>query len=123
MKVEEPIASGDTPAKSAVSHLRHYIMERVETETDLAMLERIYSIISSRESLSFREKYSQAKIQTEKYCTSDMAAELEAEGYMIDKDFPYADEPLDIETLIAEDESDDNAPKEWIEKMFPEVYA
>ena len=123
MKVEEPVASGYTSAKSAVSHLRHYIMERVENETDVTTLEQIYSIISSRDSIPYREKYNQAKIQTEQYCTGDMVAELEAEGYMIGKERPYADGPTDIETLIAEDESDGNAPKEWLEKMFPEVYA
>lgn len=38
--------------------------------------------------MSFEKKYANAKEQTEKYCTEELARELEAEGYMIDKPYP-----------------------------------
>ena len=58
----------------------------------------------------------------QKYCPEELAKELEAEGYMIDKPYPYMDSTQDLEEAIQDDEKDENAPQEWITKMFPELH-
>lgn len=122
MKAKEPIASNYTQSNPIIPHLRNYIMEKLEDERDLNVLEKIYSIISPEDELSYEEKFAIAKEQTEQYCPIELARDLEAEGYMIDKPYPYEDEISDIDTIIKEDEEDVNAPEEWIRKMFPELY-
>ncbi len=72
--------------------------------------------------MSFEKKYANDKEQTEKYCTEELARELEAEGYMIDKPYPFMDSSQDLEEVIKDDEKDENAPQEWITKMFPELH-
>lgn len=67
------------------------------------------------------QKIENAKRQTEKYCTKEIADELAAENYMIGK--PAPDSAFDMEQAIADDEADEPAPEEWLKKMFPEVYA
>lgn len=86
-------------------------------------MEQIYSIISSSEN-QYADKYNQAKESTEKYCVPELAKELECEGYMIGKPYPYEDgSQLDLDQLIGYDAKDNDAPQEWVEKMFPELYA
>lgn len=123
MEAKEPIPSGYTPANLTVPHLRHFIMDRVENETDVSVLEQIYAIVAPKGTMSFIEKYNQAKSQTEQFCTDDIVEELEAEGYMIDKPYPMSDDVFDFEAAIRDDEHDDHAPQEWLKKMFPEIYA
>ena len=122
MKVEEPAALGYATTNSVISHLRHQIVERVESETDVNVLEQIYSIINPKDT-SFEERFKRSKAMAEKYCTHDVAAELEAESFMINKPCPFANETFDADAAIREDERDENAPNEWLQKMFPEVYA
>ena len=122
MKAKEPIASNYTPSNPIIPHLRNYIMEKLEDERDLNVLEKIYSIISPEDELSYEEKFAIAKEQTKQYCPEELARELEAEGFMIDKPYPYEDELSYIDTVIKEDEEDVNAPEEWVRKMFPELY-
>lgn len=62
-----------------------------------------------------------AKEQTERYCVPEIAVELENEGYMIDKPYPFDSEFFNFNQAILEDESDEDAPDEWVEKMFPEI--
>ena len=62
-----------------------------------------------------------AKSLTEKYCPKELADQLATDDYMIGKPFPY--EEFDLEKAIAEDENDELAPNEWVQKMFPKVYA
>ena len=45
----------------------------------------------------YDHKFLEAKQQTEQYCTPEIAAELEADGFMIGKPFPYDDSLLDLE--------------------------
>lgn len=113
---------GYSTTNPIIPHLRHYILDRIEDETDVSVLEKIYAIISPKEA-SFKEQFAQAKSQTDEFCTPDLAAELEAEGYMINKPYPYGNSDFDIDAAIREDEVDGNAPQEWLAKMFPEVYA
>ena len=122
MEVKEPVAAAYATPNPVVPHLRHYIVDKVEAETDEDVLERILAIVSPHEA-SFKQRFNQAKTQTEKYCTPEVAAALEAEGFMINKPRPFEDEPFDVDAAIRDDERDDNAPREWLEKMFPEVYA
>lgn len=122
MEAKEPIAAGYSATNPVLPHLRHYIMDRVESETDVSVLEQIYAIISPQEA-SFKERFSRAKAQTDEYCAPDLAEELEAECYMINKPYPLENDSLDIDAIIQADELDENAPQEWLEKMFPEVYA
>ena len=70
---------------------------------------------------SISQKIENAKRQTEKYCTKEIADELAAENYMIGKPAPCS--AFDMEQAIADDETDEPAPEEWLKKMFPEVYA
>jgi len=58
-----------------------------------------------------------AKNLTEKYCPKELADELATDDYMIGKPFPYED--FDLEKAIIEDENDEPAPEEWVQKMFP----
>ena len=71
---------------------------------------------------SMAQKIENAKRQTEKYCTKEIADELAAENYMIGKPAPDSG-VFDMEQAIADDEADEAAPEEWLKKMFPEVYA
>ena len=71
---------------------------------------------------SFEQKLKNARRQTEKYCTKDIADELAADNYMIGKPFPDGG-AFDMEQAIADDAADEPAPDEWLKKMFPEVYA
>lgn len=105
-----------------IPHLRNFIVDRIEEESRMSVLEKIYAIICSSDG-SYEEKYQQAKEQTEKYCAPELAKELEDEGYMIGKPYPYDDPLLDLDQLIEDDSRDGDAPQEWVEKMFPELYA
>ena len=105
-----------------IPHLRNYIVDKVEKESHLEILEQMYAIIDTS-SDSFTEKYRRAKEQCERFCTPELARELEEEGYMIGKPDPNDDSNLDIDHLIEEDAQDDKAPQEWVEKMFPELYS
>gem|GEM_PF-6654615 len=60
-----------------------------------------------------------AKNLTEKYCPKELADELATDDYMIGNPFPYED--FDLEKAIIEDENDEPAPEEWVQKMFPKV--
>ena len=122
MEIKEPMALGYSTTNPVIPHLRHYILNRIEDETDVSVLEKIYAIISPKE-VSFKEQFAQAKLQTEEFCTPDLAAELEADGYMINKPYPYDSSNFDIDAAVREDEVDGNAPQEWLAKMFPELYA
>ncbi|MBR1652903.1 MAG: hypothetical protein IJ692_05880 [Alloprevotella sp.] len=122
MKVEEPATSGYAAKNSVVLHLRQSIVERVESETDVNVLERIYSIIYPKDA-SYEERFRRQKAMAERYCTPEVAAELEAEGFMVGKACPSVGATFDAEAAIREDERDGNAPQEWLQKMFPEVYA
>lgn len=115
------MAAGYASQNPVIPHLRNYIVDKVEAETDVDVLEQILAIVSPHEA-SFKERFNQAKVQTEKYCTPDVAAAMEADGFMINKPCPFEGESFDIEAAICDDEHDDNAPREWLEKMFPEVY-
>ena len=105
-----------------IPHLRSYIVEKVEQENDVAVLQRLYAVINAQSDGTYAEKFAQAKEQVEKYCTKEIAEELEAEGYMIGKPYPIDDDQFDFEQAIREDETDAEAPQEWLEKMFPELY-
>ncbi len=120
MEAKEPMIApyGNT----IVPRLRSFIVDKIEEENRMSVLEKVYSIICSTDS-SFEEKYQQAKMQTEKYCPPELAKELEDEGYMIGKPYPDNDSHLDFDQLIEDDARDDDAPQEWVEKMFPELYA
>lgn len=120
MKAKEPIIRPYTSGNTIIPQLRSYLVDRVEMENDLEVLEQVYAVISASKS-SFADKYYQAKEQTERFCTPELAKELEAEGYMIDKPYPYDDFYSDLDNLIEEDESDSNAPQVWVDKMFPEL--
>lgn len=122
MKTKEPIIPKYSQNNNLIPYLKNYIVDKLEDENNLDVLEKIYSIISPKSELSFEQKFALAKEQTEKYCPEELARELEAEGYMIDKSYPYEDEIIDIDTIIKEDEKDENAPEEWITKMFPELH-
>lgn len=119
MKAKEPMMG--TSGNTLVPHLRSYIVDKVEEESNMEILEQIYAIINSSGS-TFEDKYSQAKEQTEKYCVPELAKELEAEGYMIGKPYPYEDSRIDFDQLIEDDTKDVEAPKEWVKKMFPELH-
>lgn len=108
--------------KTEIPELRSFIVDRVSTLTDRNALQRICSIIISN-SESYEQKFLAAKQQTEQYCTPDIAAELEADGFMIGKPFPFDDSLFDLEQAEQEDLNDEPAPEEWLKKMFPEVYA
>ena len=71
----------------------------------------------------YDHKFLEAKQQTEQYCTPEIAAGLEADGFMIGKPFPFDDSLLDLEQAEQEDLENEPAPEEWLKKMFPEVYA
>ena len=78
--------------------------------------------ISLEGEIPFKRKFAIAKEQTKKYCPEELAKELEAEGYMIDKPYPFMDSTQELEAVIRDDENDENAPQEWITKMFPELH-
>ena len=120
MKAKDPmiVAHGNM----LIPNLRNFIVERVEEESNLSVLEQIYAILGSSKQ-SFEDRYQKAKEQTEKYCVPEIAKEMEAEGYMIDKPYPFDDPDLDFDQLISEDAHDSDAPQKWVEKMFPELYA
>ena len=46
---------------------------------------------------------------------------MATDDYMIGKPFPY--EEFDLAKAIIEDENDEPAPKEWVQKMFPKVFS
>ena len=119
MKVKEPLLKSHSNAM--IPHLRSYIVEKVEKEKDTAVLQQLYAVITPKANETFAEKFTQAKEQTERYCTPEIAEELEDEGYMIGKPYPFNDEEFDLERAIKEDELDQVAPDEWVEKMFPEI--
>lgn len=121
MKAEEPLRQ--SYGNSMIPHLRNYIVDKVEKENDVEVLQRLYAIINTQSDETYYEKFVQAKEQTEKYCTKEMAEELEAEGFMIGKPYPIDDSKFDFDQAIKEDEMDAEAPQEWVEKMFPELYA
>ena len=108
--------------KTEIPALRSFIVDKVSTLTDRNTLQRIYSIIISN-SENYERKFLEAKQQTEQYCTPEIAAELEADGFMIGKSFPFDDSLFDLEQAEQEDLEDEPAPEEWLKKMFPEVYA
>lgn len=81
----------------------------------------LYRNAQKNGSESIAQKIENAKRQTEKYCTKEIAAELAAENYMIGK--PAPDIAFDMDQAIADDDADEAAPEEWLKKMFPEVYA
>ena len=120
MKAKEPmiVARRDM----LIPNLRNYIVERVETESNLSILEQIYAVLDSSKQ-SFEDRFKRAREQTEKYCVPEIAEEMEQEGYMIEKPYPCDDLHIDFDKLIKEDAHDDDAPQEWVEKMFPELYA
>ena len=121
MKAKEPMLA--PYGNNMIPHLRSYIVDKVEAESRLAVLEQIYTIICSSE-YQYSDKYNQAKESTEKYCVTELAKELESEGYMIGKPYPCEDgSQLDLDQLIEDDAKDVDAPQEWVEKMFPELYA
>lgn len=120
MKTKEPIVAKYN--NNLIPYLKSYIVDKLEEENNLDVLEKIYSIISPESKMSFEQKFALAKEQTEKYCHEELAKELEAEGYMIDKPYPYMDSTQDLEEAILDDEKDENAPQEWITKMFPELH-
>ena len=41
---------------------------------------------------------------------------------MIGKPYPFDDSNFDFDKAIKEDELDEVAPDEWVEKMFPELH-
>ena len=120
MKTKEPTVTKYND--NFIPYLKNYIVDKLEEENNLDVLEKIYSIISPESELSFERKFAIAKEQTEKYCPKELAKELEAEGYMIDKPYPYKDSSQDLEEAIRDDEKDENAPQEWINIMFPELH-
>ena len=79
--------------------------------------------MEAKEPVMNEEKFQKAKEQTQNYCFPELAKELEDEGYMIGKTNPYDDSQLNFDQLIEDDARDGDAPDEWIEKMFPELYA
>lgn len=81
----------------------------------------LYRNAQKNGSESITQKIENAKRQTEKYCTKEIADELAAENYMIGK--PAPDIAFDMEQAIADDDADEAAPEDWLKKMFPEVYA
>lgn len=120
MKAEEPLLhSHNNPM---ISHLRSYIVDKVENENDITVLQRLYAVITPQSDETYAERFAQAKEQTEKYCAEEIAKELEAEGYMIGKPYPFDDSNFDFDKAIKEDELDEVAPDEWVEKMFPELH-
>ena len=121
-KAEEPMTVRNLGSNSAVPHLRSYLLDKVEKVDDMAVLQQIYAIVTPQSKETYAEKFAQAKEQTERYCTPDLAEELEQEGYMIGKSYPSVDEPFDLEKAIADDALDEVAPQEWIDKMFPELH-
>lgn len=120
MKAEEPLLAGRS--NSLIPHLRNYIVEKVEKEEDVTILQQIYSVISPESEETYVEKFAKAKEQTEQFCVPEIAKALEAEGFMIDKPYPFDDDHFDFDKVIEEDERDEVAPREWVEKMFPELY-
>ena len=119
MKAKEPLLK--SYKNSIIPHLRNYIVDKVENEQDVGVLQQLYAVITPKDRESFAEKFTQAQKQTEQYCVPEIAAELESEGYMIGKPYPYDDEAFDFDQAIREDEADEVAPDEWVEKMFPEI--
>ena len=119
MKVKEPLLKSHSNAM--IPHLRSFIVEKVENEEDVDVLQQLYAVITPKSDKTYAEKFAQAKAQTERYCVPEIAEELENEGYMIGKPYPYDDDAFDFNQAIKEDEADDVAPDEWVEKMFPEV--
>ena len=93
MKVKEPLLKSHSNAM--IPHLRSYIVEKVEKEKDMAVLQQLYAVITPKANETFAEKFTQAKEQTERYCTPEIAEELEDEGYMIGKPYPFNDEEFD----------------------------
>lgn len=83
MKTKEPIVAKYN--NNLIPYLKSYIVDKLEEENNLDVLEKIYSIISPESKMSFEQKFALAKEQTEKYCPEELAKELEAEGFMIDK--------------------------------------
>lgn len=120
MKAEEPLLhSHNNPM---IPHLRSYIVDKVENENDITVLQRLYAVITLQSDETYEEKFAQAKEQTEKYCAEEIAQELEAGGYMLGKPYPIDDSNFDFDQAIREDELDEEAPDEWVEKMFPELH-
>lgn len=108
--------------KAEIPAMKHFIVDSVENLTDVYTLQRICAIIISN-SESYEQKFQAAKRQTEKYCPKEIAEELEADGFMIGKPFPFDDAVFDLEKAEKEDLEDEPVPEEWLQKMFPEVYA
>ena len=77
MKVKEPLLKSHSNAM--IPHLRSYIVEKVEKEKDMAVLQQLYAVITPKANETFAEKFTQAKEQTERYCTPEIAEELEDE--------------------------------------------
>ena len=108
-------------APTSISYNR--LFERIKD----APKERLYDIYQFVNFVIYNDSKSDAPQQdnvknlTEKYCPKELADELAADDYMIGKPFPY--EEFDLEKAIIEDESDEPAPEEWVQKMFPKVYA
>lgn len=122
MKVEEPMLKRHTSRSALIPHLRSYIVNKVETEDDMAILQRLYSVVSPDADETYEEQFAKAKRQTEQYCVPEIAEELESEGYMIGKPYPYDDEHFDFDQAIKDDAHDGLAPQEWVDKMFPELH-
>ena len=120
MKAKEPLAVVN--GSSIIPHLRTYIVDKVEDETNLAVLQQLYAIVSRDDKEAYADKFAKTKAQTEQYCVPALADELEAEGFMFGKPYPFDDVPFDIEQAIADDAKDEPAPKEWLDKMFPELH-
>ncbi|MDD6002773.1 MAG: hypothetical protein PUC50_11340 [Bacteroidales bacterium] len=102
--------------------LKNFIVNNVENISDINALQRIYAIIISN-SESYEQKFKAAKLQTDLFCPKEIAQELEAGGYMINKPFPFDEAAYNLDLAEKEDLEDEPAPEEWLQKMFPEVYA
>ncbi|MBP5504115.1 MAG: hypothetical protein J6Y24_15150 [Bacteroidales bacterium] len=108
--------------KTEIPTLKNFIVDNVEKVSDVYTLQRICAIIISN-SETYEQKFRSAKLQTEKYCPKELAEELEAEGFMIGKPFPVDNAIYDLQIAEKEDSEDEPVPEEWLQKMFPEVYA
>ena len=120
MEAKDPMIA--VYGNTMIPHLRSFIVDKIEEESRMSVLEQIYSIVCSSDG-SYKERFQQAKKQTEQYCTPELAKELEDEGFMIGKANVHDDSLPDFDRLIEDDAKDGDAPHEWVEKMFPELYA
>ena len=116
------MATTNISTKTEIPTLKSFIGDNVEKVSDVYTLQRICSIIITN-SESYEQKLRSAKLQTEKYCPKEIADELEAEGFMIGKPFPFDSAIYDLQIAEKEDSEDEPVPEEWLQKMFPEVYA